>query len=144
MTVRPYSLSDTQSLEQIHPASDIFDIYLTRDLSSAHILDFNPYHPKTDSLLFTYNELLQLLLSASTSVAPDQANFRRGQPFTPVLRIITSPSHPAISRNAPTIQHNAIPFDVIHMSEGNDIGTFSRRWQEELAKIIFEETESEE
>lgn len=122
-----------------HPTTDIFDIHLTRDLSSAHILDFNPYHPKTDPLLFTYDEILQLLVSASTSAAPDLASdFLQGQYFPPVLRIIDSPSHPAASRNAPQHQHNAVPFDVLQMSEGNDIATFSRRWQEELAKNICE------
>ncbi|KAF8480698.1 D123-domain-containing protein [Gautieria morchelliformis] len=114
----------------------VFDIHMTRDLSSAHILDFNPYHPKTDALLFTYDELLQLLMSASTSAAastPDEPS------FTPVLRTITSASHPAAARNAPSNQHNAVPFEALQMSAGNDIGTFSAMWQEELQKSMYED-----
>lgn len=120
----------------LRPTTDIFDIHLTRDLSSAHILDFNPYHPKTDSLLFTYDELLQLLNSASF-ITSDFPDLLHGQSFTPVIRTIPSPSHPAASRNAPTNQHNAIPFDALQMSEGNDIATFSNRWQDELKRNVY-------
>jgi D123 len=149
-----FSISDRSSQEEVivciffidgsindpsHPQTDVFDLHLTRDLSSAHILDFNAYHSKTDPLLFTYGEILQLLVSASTSVAPDLApDFLRGQSFPPVLRTITSPSDPAASRNAPQYQHNAVPFDALQLSEGNDIATFSRRWQEELVKNMYE------
>lgn len=119
---------------------DIFDIHLTRDLSSAHILDFNPYHPKTDPLLFTYDEVLQLLVSASTITTSNPApDFLHGQSLTPILRTISSPSHPAASRNAPTNQHNAIPFDALQMSEGNDIATFSNKWQDELRRNMYED-----
>jgi hypothetical protein len=43
----------------------VFDFLLTRDLSRGHILDFNPYHPKTDPLLWTYAELHALLEAAT-------------------------------------------------------------------------------
>jgi D123 len=110
---------------------------MTRDLSSAHILDFNPYHPKTDALLFTYDELLQLLVSASsTSTAAPTSDESL---FTPVLRTITSASHPAAARNAPSNQHNAVPFEALQMSAGGDIGTFSAMWQEELQKSMYED-----
>ena len=127
-------------LNVLRPTTDIFDLHLTRDLSSAHILDFNPYHPKTDPLLFTYEELLQLLISASivnaSDVAPDSMH---GQSFAPVLRTISSPSHPAVSRSVPTNQHNAIPFEALQMSEGNDIATFSNKWQDELERNLHED-----
>ncbi|KJA16961.1 hypothetical protein HYPSUDRAFT_79852 [Hypholoma sublateritium FD-334 SS-4] len=47
----------------------VLDLLLTRDLARAHIVDFNPYHPKTDPLLFTYDELHALYLAACAAEA---------------------------------------------------------------------------
>ncbi|KAG8907289.1 hypothetical protein FRC01_007737, partial [Tulasnella sp. 417] len=79
----------------------IFDILLTRSLESAHIIDFNPYAPRTDALLFTYEEL-HMLSSSSPANLPE-------------LRVITSRSHPMASRNAPANQHNMIPREALEL-----------------------------
>ncbi|OBZ71291.1 hypothetical protein A0H81_08731 [Grifola frondosa] len=88
-----------------------FDFLLTRDLSRGHILDFNPYAPRTDPLLFTYEELLALL-AARTG----------GEP--PELRVVDSPNHPAATRNAPMHQHNMLPIEALAMSSGRDVQEF--------------------
>ncbi|KAF6757482.1 cytoplasmic protein [Ephemerocybe angulata] len=81
---------------------DIFDFLLTRDLSRGHIIDFNPYSPRTDSLLFSFEELRELAQSdPSKSTA------------LPEFRYIDSPAHPAASRNAPIHQHNMVPFEAL-------------------------------
>ena len=119
----------------LHPDVDVFDVHLTRDLSSAHLLDINPYHSKTDPLLFTYEELLQLLISSprrqetASSLAPDPV-------FVPELRLITSPSDPLAIRNAPLNQHNAVPFDALQMSHGVDINAFSSHWSDEIKQNL--------
>ncbi|KAF8583429.1 D123-domain-containing protein [Ramaria rubella] len=114
----------------------IFDVHLTRDLSSAHILDFNPYHAKTDSLLFAYNELFQFSVSATTA-----AHHLSHAP--PVLRTITSASHPDVSKNTPANQHNAVPFEALQMSAGRDIATFSRVWEEQLKKALDDDDDND-
>src|SRR4051812_20259680 len=48
------------SSSNLNPSLDTFDLLLTKDLSKAHIVDFNPFLPKTDPLLFTYEDLFQL------------------------------------------------------------------------------------
>ncbi|TFK52520.1 cytoplasmic protein [Heliocybe sulcata] len=98
----------------------VFDILLTRDLSRAHIVDFNPYAPRTDSLLFTYEDLRQL---ATSSHAPE-------------LRVVDSRSHPAVTRNAPANQHNMLPLEALQMSNGLDIDTFAGKWEEEIKKTL--------
>jgi len=105
---------------------DIFDFLLTRDLSRGHILDFNPYMTKTDSLLFTYEELRDI-----------SESYQR-----PILRVIDSPSHPAAIKNAPVHQHNMIPFDAIDTSNGCNIEEFSDSWNK-LVKEGFKDFESE-
>ncbi|KAF8908904.1 D123-domain-containing protein [Gymnopilus junonius] len=96
-----------------------FDFLLTRDLSRGHIIDFNPYAPKTDPLLFTYEELGKLRESS----LPDQPA---------VLRVIDSASHPAANANTPLHQHNMIPFEAVKMSSGRDIEEFSNMWEESI------------
>ncbi|KAF9554714.1 D123-domain-containing protein [Agrocybe pediades] len=98
----------------------IFDFLLTRDLSRGHIIDFNPYAPKTDSLLFTYEELRGLHQNSGNDES------------LPSLRVIDSPSHPAASSNAPAHQHNMIPFEAVKMSSGRDNEEFAELWKKSV------------
>ncbi|CAA7261345.1 unnamed protein product [Cyclocybe aegerita] len=97
-----------------------FDFLLTRDLSHGHILDFNPYSPKTDPLLFTYEELHQFLQ----------------KDLCAVLRVVDSRSHPAAASNAPAYQHNMIPFEAVNMTSGRDIEDFADLWKESVKKSM--------
>jgi len=99
----------------------VFDVLMTRDLSRGHVLDFNPYAPRTDPLLFTYEELLSVFILRSS---------------TPELRIIDSPLHPAATRNAPAHQHNMLPIEALALSSGRDIDEFSNLWQKEIQQSM--------
>jgi len=103
----------------------IFDFLLTRDFSKGHIVDFNPYAPKTDPLLFTYEELRDLI---------------RSEIHLPVLRVIDSPSHPAAAANAPAHQHNMIPFEAVSMSNGLNIEEFADLWKVSLKESMKDTT----
>lgn len=94
---------------------------MTRDLSRGHILDFNPYAPRTDTLLFTYEEL-QSLLDAST--------------LKPIFRAIDSHSHPAAMRNTPVHQHNMVPFEALDMSSGQAIEGFAELWRQNIQESM--------
>ncbi|KAF4583625.1 Cell division cycle protein 123 [Pleurotus pulmonarius] len=95
------------------------DLLLTRDLSRGHIIDFNPFAPRTDPLLFTYEELLDIHLS---------------HPSTPTFKVIDSRAHPAANSNSPAHQHNMIPFDTLSLSSGRDIDEFAAAWKDQLEK----------
>ncbi|KAF9496484.1 D123-domain-containing protein [Pleurotus eryngii] len=95
------------------------DLLLTRDLSRGHIIDFNPFAPRTDPLLFTYEELLHIHLS---------------HPSTPTFKVIDSRAHPAANLNSPAHQHNMIPFDTLTLSSGRDIDEFAAAWKDQLEK----------
>ena len=103
--------------------ADVFDFLLTRDLTSGHIIDFNPYAPKTDPQLFTYEELLSLLDQAHVSPT-----------FVPELRVVDSPGHPAATRNAPAHQHNMVPIEALMLSSGRTAEDFADVWQQELRR----------
>ncbi|KAG1898122.1 D123-domain-containing protein [Suillus fuscotomentosus] len=99
----------------------VFDVLMTRDLSRGHVLDFNPYAPRTDPLLFTYEELLSIFTQGLS---------------TPELRIIDSPLHPVASRNAPAYQHNMLPMEALALSSGRDIDDFSDLWKNEIQQSM--------
>ena len=95
----------------------MLDVYLTRDLKRAHIVDFNAYEPYTDSLLFTYEELEELLGRRETE---------------PELRVIDSRSHAAANANVPEHQHNMVPLDALAIGNGLTVDEFASKWQESL------------
>lgn len=103
--------------------SDTFDVLLTRDLERCHIVDFNPYAPNTDPLLFTYDELLTLLEDTLSGDSPRTL---------PVFKVIDSPTHPAAASNAPIHQHNMVPFEALSLSSGRDIEEFAEAWKDEI------------
>ncbi|CAG8680629.1 16636_t:CDS:2 [Acaulospora colombiana] len=103
-------------------AIDIFDLLLTRDLQRAHVVDFNPFAPKTDSLLFTYEELLSAFItSAQNSIVPE-------------FRVIESPSSPHANTNAPNYQHNMVPLDALALSNGRNTNDFAGVLAEAIQK----------
>ncbi|CAL1695946.1 unnamed protein product [Somion occarium] len=107
-----------------------FDFLLTRDLSRGHILDFGPYAPRTDPLLFTYDELFDL---AKQATSDSKAEFR----------VIDSRSHPAATRNAPAHQHNMVPMEALAMSSGRNLQEFAGMWQEEIRRSARDESDDE-
>ena len=102
---------------------DTFDVLLTRDLKRCHIVDFNPYSPNTDPLLFTYDELLTLLEDVLSGDLPRTL---------PVFKVIDSPAHPAAGGNAPIHQHNMVPFDALSLFNGKNVTEFADAWKEEI------------
>ena len=105
----------------------------TRDLTRFHIIDFNPYAPRTDALLFTYDELATLFAAATTSsLAP-----------APVLRVIDSRAHPAATRNAPQHQHNMVPLEALTLSEGLNVEELSTMWIDQIRRGVVESDDDE-
>lgn len=127
------------SVAPTHP--DTFDFFLTRDLSRGHILDFNPYAPRTDPLLFTYEELSELLARNTSANVSDLSNGGNHKPSLPEFRVIDSRSHPAAASNAPTNQHNMVPFEALSLSSGQDIQEFANLWREEIRTSMAEDAQ---
>ncbi|KAJ3788375.1 D123-domain-containing protein [Lentinula aff. detonsa] len=118
--------------------SYVFDLLLTRDLSRAHIIDFNPYAPRTDPLLFSYEELKDILSEhRSTDASNDSTSL-------PQFRVIDSPLHPAASCKAPANQHNMVPFEALSLSNGRDIEDFKEIWEKSIKESLQEEQNNEE
>lgn len=115
--------------------TDTLDVLLTRDLTRFHIVDFNPYAPRTDALLFTYDELATLFAATTTS-SPALAP-------APTLRVIDSRAHPAATRNAPQHQHNMVPLEALTLSEGLNVEELSTMWIDQIRRGV-EESDNDE
>jgi hypothetical protein len=89
-------------------------------------VDFNPYSPRTDTLLFSYEELLEISKKQRLSIGTIQAEFR----------VIDSRSHPAAASNVPTHQHNMVPFEALSLSSGRDIEEFAKLWQGQIKESM--------
>ncbi|KAG8214703.1 hypothetical protein J3R82DRAFT_9788 [Butyriboletus roseoflavus] len=113
----------------------VFDLLLTRDLSRGHVLDFNPYAPRTDPHLFSYEELHAL--SILSACEHDQSfNGSTTTLDLPECRVVDSPMHPAATRNAPMYQHNMVPIEALSLSEGKSITEFSEIWRDEVKRAM--------
>ncbi|CAG8528509.1 4408_t:CDS:2 [Cetraspora pellucida] len=90
----------------------VFDAYVTRNRERVWLIDFNPFGPMTDSLLFTWEDIL-------TAAGP------------PIFRIITSQSQASQSRSQP-FATNRFPREVFDLSQGQTVVEFAERFQREL------------
>jgi hypothetical protein len=115
-------------------------VLLTRDLTRFHIIDFNPYAPRTDSLLFTYEELATLFAAATSTTTTSSLPAPAPAP-APTLRVIDSPAHPAANRNAPQHQHNMVPLEALTLSEGRNMEEFAAAWMEQVRRGAVESDE---
>ncbi|CCO28814.1 Cell division cycle protein 123 [Rhizoctonia solani AG-1 IB] len=101
--------------------SYVMDLLLTRDLLRAHVVDFNPYAPRTDPLLFEWSELADLHTRAeqiAIELEIDSLNLEESVPIDsrtvsgielPLLRVVNSPNQSA----RPMYSHNMIPADAL-------------------------------
>jgi len=131
----------------------VIDLYLTRDLSNAYIMDFNPYAPRTDPVLFTYQELDKLFNSQETLPDPPgttsspshfQAVDTEFLNPLPVFRIISSFSQKLAGRNAPKHSHNMMPREALELSSGRTVADLQEAWNDEIKCIMESDNESKD
>ena len=119
--------------EHMDPKTDIddyiWDAYLTRTMDRVFLVDINPYLPRTDPILFDWEELDHL---ASATQQPQQ----------PELRLVTS--HAQASQALPTYSANMVPRDVVDISSGQNIAQFAKEWSDQLAAATEHEHDDDE
>jgi len=103
-------------------------LLLRRDLSGGHIIDFNPYSPRTDPLLFTYKELHSLSEETTAEIE---------------FRVIPSLDHPAASSNIPVFQHNMVPLEALSLGAGRTVDEFADALKEQIEESMWNGAESE-
>ncbi|KAI8647837.1 D123-domain-containing protein [Parasitella parasitica] len=132
MNFYPFLLESQQDIEQsiyeffedvIHKvfegANYVFDVYIQRSNSKVYLVDFNPFSPTTDALLYNWNELMSL------DVDSDQ----------PQIRLVESQAEAnSLACNAPKFATSMIPKDVIDLSSGKSIAEFAEEFERAMKK----------
>ncbi|KAI8825739.1 D123-domain-containing protein [Fimicolochytrium jonesii] len=102
--------------------SYVFDVYINQHNRKVWLLDFNPFSPTTDSLLFSWPEILNApTQSTSDADLPSP-------PTSPPFRIIPSPSL-TIQSAHPAYSMNRLPRDAVDLSNGASIDQFADDWR---------------
>ncbi|KAI9193615.1 D123-domain-containing protein [Polychytrium aggregatum] len=104
---------NTHIKDQFPDPDYVFDIYINKTNKKVFLIDFNPFSPTTDGLLFDWAELLTL----------DTLQFR----------IIKSRGQASQSLQ-PAHATNRLPKDVIDLSDGTSIAEFAARFKEEVER----------
>ncbi|KAG7900732.1 hypothetical protein KL935_002665 [Ogataea polymorpha] len=107
--------------------SFVFDVYLPRPFTKVYLVDINPFARKTDSLLFTWNEL------ATMSPRDDDV----------VVRLVTKHNSGRFATKAHSQNH--VPRDVLDASmDSSKMVEMLQNWSAMLSKEIDETEESGE
>lgn len=91
---------------------DVFDTYITRDEDRVFLIDINPYAPRTDSLLFAWEEIIAM----------------SGEQTLPSFRVVESEIQ--ASQSMPKYSHNRYPKDVVGLSDDASIAALAKQLQE--------------
>lgn len=88
----------------------VLDVYVTKDLGRVWIIDFNAWLPRTDPLLYTFDELEQLHLDP-----PAQAE----------LRVLEDKRLSSAGGTGATYSSNMVPTDLVQFAKSSSAGTNS-------------------
>ena len=137
-----------------------FDVYLPPPHRKVWLIDFNPWAPRTDPLLFGWTELLTMpepdsrprsesssnskaQNSSSPAKAMTESNSApapQGDPATsgllPEFRLVKRDDPEAYGFNSPQYGAHKLPREVVDASKGGEGGLreFAERWKDILAK----------
>ncbi|CAJ0849526.1 12861_t:CDS:2 [Entrophospora sp. SA101] len=100
---------------------DVFDVYVTRNRERVWLIDFNPFGSMTDSILYSWEEILSETLSSLT-----------------LFRIVTSQIEASQFHNQ-NFSVNRYPREVIDFSQGQTVIEFAERFQRELQQKMTAE-----
>ncbi|CAJ0888175.1 7696_t:CDS:2, partial [Entrophospora sp. SA101] len=111
--VLDHSKHDREIVIEVSP-NDVFDVYVTRNRERVWLIDFNPFGSMTDSILYSWEEILSETLSSLT-----------------LFRIVTSQIEASQFHNQ-NFSVNRYPREVIDFSQGQTVIEFAERFQREL------------
>ncbi|KAL2918689.1 hypothetical protein HK105_201523 [Polyrhizophydium stewartii] len=89
----------------------VFDVYVNARTRKVWLIDFNPFGPTTDTLLFTWGDIL-----ASSACQ---------------MRIVESQAQ-AHAQGQPSFAHNRMPREAFQLSDGASIEEFADRFRREI------------
>ncbi|PHZ16776.1 D123-domain-containing protein [Rhizopus microsporus ATCC 52813] len=112
-----YRFFEEHVCEHFDSLNYVFDVYVEYNREKVYLVDFNPFCPTTDSIMYDWEELMNFDL--------DQKQAE--------LRFIESESEAnLLSCNAPKFATNMVPKDVIDLSNGQSIAEFAEQFEKAM------------
>ncbi|KAI7863908.1 D123-domain-containing protein [Spinellus fusiger] len=104
----------------------VFDVYIRRSPLKVYLVDFNPFSPTTDSLLYDWEYLEDFDLSTQE----------------PEIRIVPSQAQANVHQgSAPQFATNRIPMEAVALSNGRSIAAFAEEF--ERAMLLNQQASSD-
>jgi len=102
----------------------VFDCYIPRTRRKAHLIDINPFAPRTDPGLYEWGEILEIAGGDEGEIG---------------LRLVTE------ERGIAGVEFSAqrVPRDVVDASQGRSVVEFVVEWEKMLRDGIQDESESD-
>ncbi|KAI9802025.1 MAG: hypothetical protein M1825_003081 [Sarcosagium campestre] len=126
-----------------------FDVYIPPPHNRVWLIDINPWAPRTDPLLFSWLELLQMDLGSddNSDDADDSDSDTMGNALnTPELRLVHRDDPEAYGFNTPQYGAQKLPKDVVEASIGGPgpMRQFADQWKEIMAQQQQDQTADNE
>lgn len=119
-----------------------FDVYVPPPHNRVWLVDINPWARRTDPLLFSWMELLELPEPAeregdiSEQPIPNDEEADEEVDFVPEFRVVRRDDPEAYAFNSPQYSAHKMPRDVVDASQkgGGVLREFAQEWKEALAR----------
>ena len=113
-----------EQLKEFESTNWVFDIYIPRTRTRAHLIDMNPFAPRTDPGLYEWREVL--LMTGEKEVE---------------IRLVKEEESGIVGME---FSAQRVPKDVVDTSQGKSVVEFAVEWEEMLRKGVHEtETDTE-
>jgi hypothetical protein len=134
----------------------VFDIYIPPPYARVWLIDINPWAPRTDPLLFSWLEILEMAQTCQREAAEEISSTESDTEYDDTrseVNVAAAPEFRLVERNDPeafnfnTSQYSAhkLPKDVVDASLDGEAGLrdFMGQWREIVAAQERQERESE-
>ncbi|MCJ1462515.1 hypothetical protein MMC07_001117 [Pseudocyphellaria aurata] len=131
--------------------SFVFDVYVPPPHGKVWLIDINPWAPRTDPLLFSWLEILEMNAGDQVGAFNDQENtdgdnetdddVSEEYTFEPEFRLVKRDDPEAYGFSTPQYSAHKLPKDVVDASAdgGTGLRDFMGQWREILARQKSEE-----
>lgn len=133
-------------LKATFPDDDfVFDVYIPPPHKRVWLIDINPWAPRTDPLLFSWLELLQMVIPNLPENNGEVLHDIGTIPFVPELRLVRRDDPEAYGFTTPQYSAHKLPKDVVDASRSGPgpLREFADQWKEVLARQQQQEEEEE-
>lgn len=137
---------DDRLLPKFPDKDFVFDVYIPPPHERVWLIDINPWAPRTDPLLFSWLELLQMSPDEPDPAREDSSSEEEEYIFEPEFRLIERDDPEAYQFGATKYSAHKLPKEVVDASlaPGSTMKDLMEEWKRALNRQVEEEEEEED